>query len=67
MCNGDSARISQGGSIAVLRPTHHLNRSQSEEEMLLFFSNRTASRGTSVEFEGWNDEEQNDRHWVVIQ
>jgi hypothetical protein len=35
--------------------------------MLLFFSNRCSSRGTSVELEGWNEEEQNDKHWVVIQ
>jgi hypothetical protein len=67
MCNGQSSRVSQGGSIAVLRPTQHFKRTQSEDEMLLFFSNRCASRGTSVEFEGWNDEEQNDSHWVVIQ
>jgi hypothetical protein len=68
MCNG-STRVSQGGSIAVLRPRQQLQRSQSEEEMLLFFSNRCASRGTSVEFEGegWNAEKQKDRHWIVIQ
>ncbi|EAT91628.1 hypothetical protein HBI56_012930 [Parastagonospora nodorum] len=66
MCTGNSTRISQGGSIAVLRPTHHLQRTQSEDDMLLFFSNRCSSRGTSVELEGWNEEEQNDKHWVVI-
>lgn len=67
MCNGHSTRVSQGGSIAVLRPTPHLKRTQSEEEMLLFFSNRCATRGTSIEFEGWNEEEQADRRWIVIQ
>ncbi|KAH7078653.1 hypothetical protein BKA63DRAFT_437916 [Paraphoma chrysanthemicola] len=66
MCNGHSTRVSQGGSIAVLRPTPHLKRTQSEEEMLMFFSNRCSTRGTSVEFEGWNDDEQADRHWIII-
>ncbi|KAF2818786.1 hypothetical protein CC86DRAFT_153961 [Ophiobolus disseminans] len=66
MCNGESTRVSQGGSIAVLRPTQHLQRSQSEEDMLLFFSNRCATKGTSVQFEGWSDQEQKERHWVVI-
>ncbi|KAH7406331.1 hypothetical protein DE146DRAFT_439244 [Phaeosphaeria sp. MPI-PUGE-AT-0046c] len=66
MCNGHSTRVSQGGSIAVLRPTQHLKRAPSEDEMLLLFSNRCASRGTSVEMEGWNDDERTDRHWVVI-
>jgi hypothetical protein len=67
MCNGQSSRVSQGGSIAVLRPTQHFKRSQSEDELLLFFSNRCASRGTSVEVEGWNEDEQKSNHWVVIQ
>jgi hypothetical protein len=67
MCNGHSTRVSQGGSIAVLRPTQHTQRSQTDEEMLLFFSNRCAAPGTSVDFEGWGDEEYNDKHWVVIQ
>jgi hypothetical protein len=67
MCNGHSTRVSQGGSIAVLHATQHLQRPQSEEEMLLFFSNRCATPGTSVDFEGWDNEEHNDKHWVVIQ
>ena len=67
MCNGQSTRVSQGGSIAVLRPTQHLQRSQSEEDMLLFFSNRCATPGTRIDFEGWADKERKDKHWVVIQ
>jgi hypothetical protein len=67
MCTGNSTRISQGGSIAVLRPTQHFKRTQSEDEMLLFFSNKSASHGTNVELEGWNEDAQTDRHWIVIQ
>jgi hypothetical protein len=52
---------------AVLRPTQHFKRTQSEDEMLLFFSNKSASHGTNVELEGWNEDAQTDRHWVVIQ
>ncbi|KAF1914084.1 hypothetical protein BDU57DRAFT_456608, partial [Ampelomyces quisqualis] len=63
MCNGDSNRVTQGGSIAVLRPTPHSPLPPSSHEMLLLFSNRTSSPGTSVASEGWNHD---DRHWVVI-
>lgn len=67
MCNGHSTRVSQGGSIAVLRPTLHFTH-PSPEEMLLFFSNRLSSQGTSVECEGWNHpDNQREKHWVVIQ
>ncbi|KAH8707063.1 hypothetical protein GQ44DRAFT_691683 [Phaeosphaeriaceae sp. PMI808] len=66
MCNGHSTRVSQGGSIAVLQPTLNLKRSQTHDDMLLFFSNRCTTRGTSVEFEGWSEKEQSDDHWVVI-
>ncbi|KAF2027027.1 hypothetical protein EK21DRAFT_102867 [Setomelanomma holmii] len=67
MCNGQSTRISQGGSIAVLRPTQHLQRCQSDKDMLLYFNNHCGTRGTSIEFEGWNDEEQRrDGQWLVI-
>ncbi|EDU49819.1 oxoglutarate iron-dependent oxygenase protein [Pyrenophora tritici-repentis] len=66
MCNGTSTRVSQGGSIAVLRPTHHLIRTHSEEDMLLFFSNRFSAPGTSVEFQGLDESILQDIHWVVI-
>ncbi|KAJ8112567.1 hypothetical protein OPT61_g5091 [Boeremia exigua] len=65
MCNGTSSRISQGGSIVVLRPTPHLRRSKSDE-MMLFFHNQFTARGTSVELQGWDDDAQKDSHWVVI-
>ncbi|KAH7402818.1 hypothetical protein BKA66DRAFT_518448 [Pyrenochaeta sp. MPI-SDFR-AT-0127] len=66
MCNGHSARVSQGGSIAVLRPTSHLVRSQSEEDMLLLFSNQFANAGTNIEFQGLEEHFQQQRLWVVI-
>ena len=66
MCNGSSSRISQGGSIAVLRRTQHLRRSNMDD-MMLFFHNQFSAPGTSVEFQGWNENAQRDRHWVVIQ
>jgi hypothetical protein len=66
MCNGNSNRVSQGGSIAVLRPTQHLRRS-STDDMMLFFHNQLCAPGTSVEFQGWDDETQKEKHWVVIQ
>ncbi|OAL52654.1 hypothetical protein IQ07DRAFT_505863 [Pyrenochaeta sp. DS3sAY3a] len=65
MCNGHSTRVSQGGSIAVLRPTSHLIRTQSEE-MFLLFSNQFQHIGTSVELQGLEADLQQDRHWVVI-
>ena len=74
MCNGTSNRVSQGGSIAVLRPTRHLRRSPSntdDVDMTLFFQNRFSASGTSVELQGWTsstqNEDGNERHWVVIQ
>ncbi|KAF3033140.1 hypothetical protein E8E12_002241 [Didymella heteroderae] len=65
MCNGNSSRISQGGSIAVLRPTQHLRRSNTDD-MMLFFHNQLCASGTSVEFQGWDDDAPKDKHWVVI-
>jgi hypothetical protein len=67
MCTGASTRISQGGSIAVLRPTQHLKRSQPSSDILLFFHNQCATRGTSMELQGWDDDAKRDGHWVVIQ
>ena len=52
MC-GTSTRVSQGGSIAVLRPTRHMHRTPSTD-LILSFSNRLATRGTSVEVQGWD-------------
>ncbi|KAF1938981.1 hypothetical protein EJ02DRAFT_457408 [Clathrospora elynae] len=66
MCNDHPTRASQGGSIAVLRPTSHLTRTHSEEEMLLLFTNQFARSGTSVEFQGLDEGFQQDRHWIVI-
>jgi hypothetical protein len=67
MCNGTSSRVSKGGSIAVLRPTHHLRRSNTDD-MMLFFHNQFSAEGTSVELQGWNeDDTMRERHWVVIQ
>ncbi|KAF3004330.1 hypothetical protein E8E13_009429 [Curvularia kusanoi] len=66
MCNGASTRTSQGGSIAVLRPTQHLRRSTPSSDMMLFFHNQLASPGTSVELQGWEEQNENGRHWVVI-
>lgn len=34
--------------------------------MLLLFTNHFSNSGTSVEIQGWSDEEVQDRHWVVI-
>ncbi|KAJ4984795.1 hypothetical protein SVAN01_09668 [Stagonosporopsis vannaccii] len=65
MCNGHSTRVSQGGSIAVLRPTQHLQRSNTDQ-MALFFHNQFSAPGTSVELQGWDDDAQKERHWVVI-
>ncbi|KAF1923375.1 uncharacterized protein M421DRAFT_75631 [Didymella exigua CBS 183.55] len=65
MCNGNSSRISQGGSIAVLRRTQHLRRSNTDD-MMLFFHNQMCAPGTSVEFHGWDDDAQREKHWVVI-
>ncbi|KAF2643004.1 hypothetical protein P280DRAFT_446199 [Massarina eburnea CBS 473.64] len=74
MCNGTSPRTSQGGSIAILKPSlhHHQPPSPSDEEMRLLFSNQPDTTpeptGTQVEFRGWetNDEVCRDRCWVVI-
>jgi hypothetical protein len=67
MCNGHSTRVSQGGSIAVLKPTPHFKRTHTNDDMLLFFSNRLRSQGTSIELQGWGDEARRKSHWVVIQ
>ncbi|KAF2845000.1 hypothetical protein T440DRAFT_409014, partial [Plenodomus tracheiphilus IPT5] len=62
MCSGHSIRVSQGGTIAVLRPI----RSLSEEHMLLLFRNHFSKPGTSVELQGRIEEEVQDIRWVVI-
>jgi hypothetical protein len=72
MCNGHSSRISQGGSIAVLRPFQP-QRTNSEDEMRLLFSNQAdvalERAGTQVELHGWeaNETLSQDRCWVIIQ
>ena len=67
MCNGSSNRVSQGGSIAVMRPTSHLARTHSEQEIFLLFTNPLSKSGTSVECQGLDDALQQNSHWLVIQ
>ncbi|KAF2192345.1 hypothetical protein K469DRAFT_653757 [Zopfia rhizophila CBS 207.26] len=74
MCNGFSARTSQGGSIAVLRPTQEaqvLDQASSNEEWQLVFSNNSDGQsqlGTQIEFRGWKGRSRALRtgSWVVI-
>ncbi|KAF2727395.1 hypothetical protein EJ04DRAFT_138345 [Polyplosphaeria fusca] len=74
MCNGHSTRISQGGSIAILRSTRHSATPSQNEEWRLLFSNQEyahenlASNGTQVELQGWSQEHTGRRrgYWVVI-
>ncbi|KAF2691766.1 hypothetical protein K458DRAFT_398179 [Lentithecium fluviatile CBS 122367] len=73
MCNGSSSRVSQGGSIAVLRSTSPAHQSDAREDMRLLFSNSTQAllgrAGTQVEFQGWETSGytiSRDRCWVVI-
>ncbi len=66
MCNGSSTRISQGGSIAVLHRMSHCEQMQSDEDMLLLFSNRFTELGTSVEFQGLIEPFAQDRRWIGI-
>ncbi|KAF2654326.1 hypothetical protein K491DRAFT_601139 [Lophiostoma macrostomum CBS 122681] len=58
MCHGASDRVSQGGSIAVLKPISSTTVDQTcvSDECRLIFSNRldTVSQWhTQVEFQGW--------------
>ncbi|OAG10290.1 uncharacterized protein CC84DRAFT_1161255 [Paraphaeosphaeria sporulosa] len=75
MCNGSSTRVSQGGSIAVLRPSREIREVspvQQDSEVRLLFSNgsRTllGSAGTHVELQGWDATNSifQRRSWVVI-
>ncbi|KAF9735352.1 hypothetical protein PMIN06_010886 [Paraphaeosphaeria minitans] len=75
MCNGSSTRMSQGGSIAVLRPSREMREAspdQQDSEVRLLFSNgsRTllGSAGTQVELQGWDETNKilQRRSWVVI-
>jgi hypothetical protein len=67
MCHGSSTRVSQGGSIAVLRPTSHLARTDPEQEMILFFTNPLSKCGTNVECQGLDEVLQQESHRLVIQ
>ena len=71
MCNGYMTRASQGGSIAVLQPAPYFRQSRPEQmegkDMLLFFSNRLSSSGTSVEIQDGYEQMTRGGHWVVIQ
>lgn len=76
MCNGSSARVSQGGSIAVLRLSREMREASPAEhdgELRLLFSNGSkaliGNAGTQVEFQGWDEtnSQYQSRSWVVIQ
>ncbi|PVH97926.1 hypothetical protein DM02DRAFT_64074 [Periconia macrospinosa] len=70
MCNGHSTRVSQGGSIAVLRPT--LQKADSETEIRVLFSNSPPTSvdqiGTQVQFHGLDpsDTLSSNEHRLVI-
>ncbi|KAF2438674.1 hypothetical protein P171DRAFT_397741 [Karstenula rhodostoma CBS 690.94] len=75
MCNGSSTRMSQGGSIAVLRPSRDMRDAspdQHDSEVRLLFSNRSRTllgdAGTQVELQGWDETNSvfQRRSWVVI-
>ncbi|KAF2476766.1 uncharacterized protein BDR25DRAFT_322115 [Lindgomyces ingoldianus] len=74
MCNGFSTRTSQGGSIAVLRPTEHHTepeRTSSDQEWHLLFSNDDENlhrSGTQVQLRGWRGKQRSSigGYWVVI-
>ncbi|KAF2797083.1 hypothetical protein K505DRAFT_322852 [Melanomma pulvis-pyrius CBS 109.77] len=70
MCNGFSSRISQGGSIAVLRPTKSFPSIclGAGEELRLLFSNQSGDDSTQVEFRGWEGKRRmwENGYWVVI-
>ncbi|KAF2260453.1 hypothetical protein CC78DRAFT_584875 [Lojkania enalia] len=71
MCNGSSARISHGGSIAVLRPCLSCVVADPHQEWILLFSNRSTDdlrSGTQVEIQGWKPYEKTESngYWVII-
>jgi hypothetical protein len=61
MC-GTSTRVSQGGSIAILRPTRPLPHRTPTPDLILSFSNRLATRGTSVAVQGWSSSSSSTYH-----
>ena len=74
MCNGTSTRVSQGGSIAVLRPisSDAVAENCCPEECQLIFQNRhdaVSQWHTQVELQGWErkQELQKENMWVIIQ
>ena len=71
MCHGFSTRISQGGSIAVLRPTRsfYTLEPNASEEMQLLFQNTSDLETTQIEIKGLDGAIQDCQHayWVVIQ
>lgn len=78
MCNGHSTRVSQGGSIAVLRPSSHSHATphadaDADAEIRVFFSNDAVSPaadqpGTQVQLHGLErDRHALDDRWMVIQ
>ncbi|KAF2022370.1 hypothetical protein BU24DRAFT_337125 [Aaosphaeria arxii CBS 175.79] len=69
MCNGSSTRTSQGGSIAVLRPTKSDNNTSDEWRLLFSYANTEGlDVGTQIELKG-NDlvtRRHDGGYWVVI-
>jgi hypothetical protein len=68
--------VSQGGSIAVLRPSREMREAspcEQDSEVRLLFSNGSRTllghAGTQVELQGWNETNSmfQRRSWVVIQ
>ncbi|KAF1975466.1 hypothetical protein BU23DRAFT_579110 [Bimuria novae-zelandiae CBS 107.79] len=75
MCNESSTRVSQGGSIAVLRPTREMRETSptaQDNEMRLLFSNEgralLGNAGTQVKLHGWEYTSgiYPKKSWVVI-
>ncbi|CAI6336121.1 unnamed protein product [Periconia digitata] len=72
MCNGHSARTSQGGSIAVLRPSSPSQNPSSDSEIKVLFSNSFATSldqpGTQVQFHGLetSNSQPSYHHWLII-
>ncbi|KAF2110345.1 hypothetical protein BDV96DRAFT_667320 [Lophiotrema nucula] len=71
MCNGASTRTSQGGSIAVLRPKQQFDKSDSNNDWKLLFSNDSLNQpclGTQIELRGLQEQPRIHApgYWVVI-
>lgn len=71
MCNGHSTRVSQGGSIAILRPLQPFVNSKSPEWRLLFSNHdeEDQAQRTQMQWDGLGHRnlDRKHPHWVVIQ